>query len=118
MRQITARLRLHEFEVRFAIGPHFDGSSTAKAGDPADPVGSGCFFPRAWPRAGPNRIPGACALRKLGLIGGMSRVSTRTYYEHINRIVQARTSRLVSAPLLIESLDFTDLARLSTPGEW
>ena len=57
-------------------------------------------------------------MRKLGLIGGMSRVSTRTYYEHINRIVQARTSRLVSAPLLIESLDFTDLARLSTPGEW
>jgi aspartate racemase len=57
-------------------------------------------------------------LRKLGLIGGMSWVSTRTYYEHINRIVQARTSRLASAPLLIESLDFTDLARLSTAEEW
>jgi aspartate racemase len=57
-------------------------------------------------------------VRKLGLIGGMSWVSTRTYYEHINRIVQARTSRLASAPLLIESLDFTDLARLSTAEEW
>ncbi|MFC4294789.1 aspartate/glutamate racemase family protein [Novosphingobium tardum] len=57
-------------------------------------------------------------MRKLGLIGGMSWVSTRTYYVHINRIVQARTSPLSSAPLLIESLDFTDLARLSTDAEW
>jgi aspartate racemase len=57
-------------------------------------------------------------LRKLGLIGGMSWVSTRTYYEHINRLVQARTSKLASAPLLIESLDFTDLVRLSTPEQW
>ena len=37
-------------------------------------------------------------MRKLGLIGGMSWVSTRTYYEHINRIVQARTDRRSSAP--------------------
>ncbi|QCI92543.1 aspartate/glutamate racemase family protein [Novosphingobium sp. EMRT-2] len=55
---------------------------------------------------------------KLGLIGGMSWVSTRTYYEHINRLVQAKTSKLASAPLLIESLDFTDLVRLSTPEQW
>ncbi|ODU69178.1 MAG: aspartate racemase [Novosphingobium sp. SCN 66-18] len=57
-------------------------------------------------------------MRKLGLIGGMSWVSTRTYYEHINRLVQAKTSKLASAPLLIESLDFTDLVRLSTPEQW
>jgi len=57
-------------------------------------------------------------LRKIGLIGGMSWVSTRTYYEHLNRIVQARTTRMASAPLLIESLDFTDLVRLSTPEQW
>lgn len=48
----------------------------------------------------------------------MSWVSTRTYYEHINRLVQARTSKLASALLLIESLDFTDLVRLSTPEQW
>lgn len=57
-------------------------------------------------------------MRKIGLIGGMSWVSTRTYYEQINRLVQARTSRLASAPLLIESLDFTDLVALSTPEQW
>lgn len=57
-------------------------------------------------------------MRKIGLIGGMSWVSTRTYYEHINRLVQGRTSTLSSAPLLIESLDFAQLARLSTAEEW
>lgn len=57
-------------------------------------------------------------MRKLGLIGGMSWVSTRTYYEHLNRIVRQRVGPLASAPLLIESLDFSDLARLSTDEEW
>jgi len=57
-------------------------------------------------------------LRKIGLIGGMSWVSTRTYYEDINQLVQARTTKVASAPLLIESLDFTDLVRLSTPEQW
>lgn len=57
-------------------------------------------------------------MRKIGLIGGMSWVSTRTYYEHINQLVQARTTRLASAPMQIENLDFTDLVRLSTPEQW
>ncbi|MBF9149889.1 aspartate/glutamate racemase family protein [Novosphingobium jiangmenense] len=57
-------------------------------------------------------------MRKIGLIGGMSWVSTRTYYEDINQLVQARTSKMASAPLLIESLDFTNLIRLSTPEQW
>ena len=29
-------------------------------------------------------------MRKIGLIGGMSWLSTRTYYDHINKLVQAR----------------------------
>jgi len=57
-------------------------------------------------------------LRKLGLIGGMSWLSTRTYYEHINRLVQARRGKRASAPLLIENLDFSDLQRLQTAEEW
>ena len=57
-------------------------------------------------------------MRKLGLIGGMSWVSTRTYYEHINRIVQQRTDRRTSAPLLIESLDFSNLYRLQDEADW
>jgi len=57
-------------------------------------------------------------LRKLGLIGGMSWYSTRSYYEHINRFVQARIGDRASAPLLIESLDFSDLAELSSSEDW
>ena len=57
-------------------------------------------------------------MRKLGLIGGMSWVSTRTYYEHINRIVQQRTDARTSAPLLIESLDFAQLYRLHDEEDW
>ncbi|AKM07342.1 aspartate/glutamate racemase family protein [Pelagerythrobacter marensis] len=57
-------------------------------------------------------------MRKLGLIGGMSWVSTRTYYEWINRLVQRRTEPLASAPLLIESLDFRRLHGLHEPADW
>ena len=57
-------------------------------------------------------------MRKLGLIGGMSWVSTRTYYEHINRLVQSRTDRRSSAPLLIESLDFSRLYALHDEEDW
>ena len=57
-------------------------------------------------------------MRKLGLIGGMSWYSTRTYYEHINRLVQAKAGPRASAPLLIESVDFAGLSRLSSAEEW
>ena len=57
-------------------------------------------------------------MRKLGLIGGMSWVSTRTYYTHINTIVQAKVDRRSSAPLLIESLDFSQLYAIREAGDW
>jgi aspartate racemase len=57
-------------------------------------------------------------VRKLGLIGGMSWLSTRTYYEHINKLVQARVGSPASAPMVIENLDFRSLVRLSTGEDW
>lgn len=57
-------------------------------------------------------------MRKIGLIGGMSWLSTRTYYERINRLVQARAGLPSSAPMLIESLDYAPLSRLSGNEEW
>jgi aspartate racemase len=57
-------------------------------------------------------------LRKLGLIGGMSWVSTRTYYEHINRRIQQEAGLGHSAPLLIESLDFAQLRGLTSDEDW
>ncbi len=57
-------------------------------------------------------------MRKLGLIGGMSWVSTGIYYERINRLVQKRSSPMTSAPLLIESLDFCELYALREEKDW
>ena len=57
-------------------------------------------------------------MRKLGLIGGMSWVSTRSYYTHINTIVQTRTNRRSSAPLLIESLDFSKVYAVREQDGW
>ncbi|HKX78178.1 MAG TPA: amino acid racemase [Novosphingobium sp.] len=57
-------------------------------------------------------------MRKVGLIGGLSWYSTRTYYEHINRGVQARTDKRASAPMAIESLDSATLLRLSSSDDW
>ena len=57
-------------------------------------------------------------MRKIGLIGGMSWLSTRTYYEYINKLVQARAGQRHIAPLLIESLDSAGLSRLSSAEEW
>jgi len=57
-------------------------------------------------------------LRKLGIIGGMSWVSTAMYYDQINRIVQKRAAPMASAPLLIESLDFCQLYALREERDW
>ena len=57
-------------------------------------------------------------VRKLGLIGGMSWVSTAMYYEQINKGVAKRLGGLSSAPLLIESLDFAPVAELQSAGDW
>jgi len=47
----------------------------------------------------------------------MSWASTRSYYEYINTVVQ-RAHPHASAPLLIESLDFSDLYALKTEEDW
>jgi len=57
-------------------------------------------------------------LRKLGLIGGMSWISTRSYYEDINRAVQLARGDTASAPMVIDNLDFRDLAGLSSEEDW
>ncbi|MWV29469.1 aspartate/glutamate racemase family protein [Aurantiacibacter rhizosphaerae] len=57
-------------------------------------------------------------MRTLGLIGGMSWVSTSTYYERINRFVQRSIGKTSSAPMLIESLDFSRIYRAQTNEDW
>lgn len=57
-------------------------------------------------------------MRKLGLIGGMSWAATELYYRFINAEVQKRTEGNCSAPLVIESLNFCDLSRISDDAGW
>ncbi|MGB5076048.1 MAG: amino acid racemase [Sphingorhabdus sp.] len=57
-------------------------------------------------------------MRKLGLIGGMSWYSSETYYRRINTQVMRRTNGSCNAPLIIESLNFCDLARATTAQDW
>lgn len=57
-------------------------------------------------------------MRKLGLIGGMSWVSTHRYYERINKRVQREVGPRASAPMLIESLDFSQIYQLQTQEDW
>ena len=57
-------------------------------------------------------------MRKIGLIGGMSWVSTASYYTRINRIVQKRLGGFSSPHMLIESVNFSDYARLQSDDDW
>jgi aspartate racemase len=57
-------------------------------------------------------------LRKLGLIGGMSWVSTAMYYEQINKGIARKRGGLASAPLLIESVDFAAVVERQSAGDW
>ena len=57
-------------------------------------------------------------MRKIGLIGGMSWASTELYYRHLNKGVQKRLGTACSAPILMESLNYCELSRISTPEQW
>lgn len=57
-------------------------------------------------------------MHKLGLIGGLSWTSTARYYEIINQAVHRAKGGQNSAPLLIESLNFAEVARCATQDDW
>lgn len=57
-------------------------------------------------------------MRKLGLIGGMSWHSTRSYYTQINQYVARQRGGHASAPMLIENFDFSSLSRMETDTDW
>lgn len=57
-------------------------------------------------------------MRTLGVIGGMSWESTATYYRLLNEGVRDRLGGLHSAPLLLHSVDFAQVAAMQKVGEW
>lgn len=56
--------------------------------------------------------------RIIGLIGGMSWESTATYYREINEMVRDRHGGLVSADILLRSVNFDEIVRLQKAGDW
>ena len=52
------------------------------------------------------------------MIGGLSWVSTALYYEQINKGVNRRLGGVTSAPLAIESVDFSRFSALEHEGRW
>ena len=57
-------------------------------------------------------------MKTLGLLGGMSWESTLVYYRLLNQGVARRPGGLHSAPLLLHSMDFAQVAALQRAGDW
>lgn len=57
-------------------------------------------------------------MKTLGLLGGMSWESTAIYYSALNRGVRMRAGGLASAPILLHSFDFAQIAPLQAAGDW
>ena len=57
-------------------------------------------------------------LRRLGLVGGTSWVSSEHYYRVLNEGVAARLGGSHSAPLTLWSVEFGEFARMQHDGDW
>jgi aspartate racemase len=57
-------------------------------------------------------------MRTIGLLGGMSWESSIEYYRILNQLVREERGGLHSAPLLLHSLDFDQVAALQAAGRW
>lgn len=57
-------------------------------------------------------------MKTIGLIGGMSWESTVTYYQIINEQVKKRLGGLHSAKCLLYSVDFEEIERCQSEGDW
>lgn len=57
-------------------------------------------------------------MKTIGLLGGMSWESTVTYYQIINETVKKELGGLHSAKILMYSVDFEEIERYQSSGEW
>lgn len=57
-------------------------------------------------------------MKTIGMIGGMSWESTTTYYQIVNRAIQARLGGVHSAKIILESYDFAEMAAFQKEGRW
>ncbi len=61
---------------------------------------------------------GGCVMKTIGLIGGMSWESTSEYYRIINEEIKERLGGLHSAKCMINSVDFEEIERFQSNGDW
>ena len=57
-------------------------------------------------------------MKTIGLIGGMSWESTVTYYQVINETIKKQLGGLHSAKCILYSVDFDEIEKYQTRGEW
>ncbi len=57
-------------------------------------------------------------MKTIGLLGGMSWESSAEYYRIINEQVRDRLGGIHSARLVLDSVDFADVERLQSSGDW
>lgn len=57
-------------------------------------------------------------MRVVGIIGGMSCVSTAIYYDRLNALVRNRLGGLHSARCVIWSVDFAEIEAMQAQGRW
>jgi len=57
-------------------------------------------------------------MKTIGLIGGMSWESTVTYYKIINETIKRELGGLHSAKILLYSVDFDEIEKYQSSGEW
>ena len=57
-------------------------------------------------------------MKTIGLIGGMSWESSKVYYEYLNQMTKEALGGSHSARLLLSSVDFAEIEKLSFEGDW
>ncbi|MEO6539214.1 MAG: amino acid racemase, partial [Ferruginibacter sp.] len=57
-------------------------------------------------------------MKLIGLVGGTSWVSTIDYYRHINELVYKKTNGQSTAEIIINSVNYPVIARLTAAGKW
>lgn len=57
-------------------------------------------------------------MKTIGLIGGMSWESSKVYYEYVNEMVKERLGGSHSAKVIMTSVDFAEIEKLTFEGNW
>jgi aspartate racemase len=59
-----------------------------------------------------------CPMKTIGIIGGISWLSTIEYYRFVNQIVNDRLGGVNAAQVIVFSVNFADIKRLTEANDW